>query len=166
MNIIDAKNALEAALSNIASIPAEKGFTVKYDCGYSNAEYDRLSENDAPECIFGEITIGVADTSETIAFECAVGVFEGGEALAVSDDELAQKIGEMREGVRSFVSDIEASGMDTLREAFVAIIDKEEKAAASDVTKEEPRSNMMFYIVAGLGALAVVAFFLCMRYFF
>ncbi len=166
MNVTTAKEALEAALKNIASLPSKKGFEVKYDCGYSNSEYEKLSENDSPECIFGEMTVAVSGVVESIAFECAVGVFDTEEGLTVSDDELAQKIGELRDSVRSFLAEIEDAEKESLGEAFIEVIDREEQKSAEGIPETAPKSNKSFYITAILGALAVVAFFLCFKFFF
>lgn len=166
MKINEAKEGLAKAIEDIASLPLKEGFEVKSDCGYSNAEYEKLTEADTPECIFGEITVGVSGAKEAVVFECAVGIFEKNGEAEISDDELAQKIGEVREAVRSFVNEVKQTEADSLAAAFTKVIDEEEEAMKPTAEDKQQKSNTGFYIAAVLAALAAVAFFLCLKYFF
>ena len=166
MTTISAKEAMAAAISNIAEEAACAGFKTEFNSGYSNAEYEKLDDSATPECIYGELTIGVEGAAETIVFECAAGVFENDGELTVSDEELAQKIGELRGNLRSFIEDTKAAGKDNLKDAFIAVIDKEEEEKAAEIPVEKPRNNTYFYIAAGIGAVVIVALFLCIRFFF
>ena len=170
MNIKEAKEALERAFEDIAAMPREAGFSVKYECGYSNSEYERLEDGDGAECIFGEMTLGVEGAEETVVFECAAGAFEGDGEAIVADEELAQNIGTVRENIRSFLADVnEAKATvetESIKDAFLAVIEREEKENAEKTAAEAPKSNAGFYIAAACGALAIVAFFLCFKWFF
>lgn len=166
MTTINAKEAMAAALADIADEAIAAGFTATTVSGFSNAEYERLDNSATPECIFGELTVGVEGAVETIVFECATGVFETEGELSVSDDELAQKIGELRKNVRDFINESKLTEADDLKSAFISLIDKEEEKLKEQIPAEEPRNNTSFYITAVLGALAAVAFFLCMRFLF
>ena len=166
MNTINAKEAMATALADIADEAIKFGCTAVANSGYSNAEYEKLSDDAIPECIYGELTVGVEGAKETIVFECAVGVFENAGELSVSDDELAQKIGELRGNLRGFIEDLKASEKESLKDSFTSVIDKEEAEKASEIPQEKAKDNTMFYIAAALGALAAVAFFLCLGYFF
>ena len=92
-------------------------------------------------------------------------VLNGGE-LTVSDDELAQKIGELRGDLREFLGEISAQGAEDLKTAFLTVIGNGEEDDEGESAPAEPKSNLSFYIVAALGALAAVAFFLCLKFFF
>ena len=163
---ISEQEAMAAALANIAEEALKAGFKAEKSSGYSNAEYEKLSDDATPECIFGELTIGVEGARETIVFECAVSVFENEGELTVSDEELAQKIGELRGNLRGFIEDVRATGKEDLKDAFIAVINKEEEEKASQIPEEKPRDNTHFYIAAALGALAIAAFFICLKFFF
>ena len=166
MTTINAKEAMAKAIENIAEEAKSAGFEVSFSSGYSNSEYDKLDDNATPECIFGELTIGVEGALETVVFECAAGVFESEGELTVSDDELAQKIGELRANLRSFIEDTKNTEKENLKDAFIAVIDKEEAENAAEIPVEKPKDNKYFYIAAALGTLAIVAFFLCLKFFF
>ena len=152
MKIIEAKEALERAVEDIAGEAKAAGFTVSVRSKYADVDFGEYDEYcDEAKIIFAELTVGLEGARDGMVYETAISITEG----ECSDDEMASEIGAMRSSVRELIAKI-AEADDKL-----AVFNEELDLTDNDgdVVSEPVRDNKKFYIVASIigGAALIIA---------
>ena len=149
MKVTEALAALKAAVEDIANEAREAGFTAELRSRYADIDFNESDEY-MPEAkiIFAELTVGLEGASDSMIYECAVGISEG----ECSDDEIASEIASMRSSVRELIEKI-CSAPDRLA-AFCSELD--ETDGEEPAVQEPVRDNKKFYIVASIVAAVLL----------
>ena len=152
MKIIEAKEALERAVEDIAGEAKAAGFTVSVRSKYADVDFGEYDEYcDEAKIIFAELTVGLEGARDGMVYETAISITEG----ECSDDEMASEIGTMRSSVRELIAKV-AEATDKIA-AFNDELDLTDNDG--EVVSEPVRDNKKFYIVASIigGAALIIA---------
>lgn len=154
MKTIESRDALAAALNNIAELATENGLKAETRCFIADHDLIELSEDElsAAALIAGEITVSADGTDEKMLLECALSVTDG----EVSDDEIISEVGTLRANMKEICSKVSELG--NAKDAFEALSPEEPEA------KEEPKyDNKRFYIIASIVAVAVIVLMVLLK---